>query len=516
MDPLEVNWSEIGRQHIRLTRVILLQVDRLEQDASEVLRLVRAVKNTLAPINRIPPELLSLIPRYWSYPTDEDLVALTHVCWRWRETLTRCPSLWTRLDCRHAQKTRAFIERSMALPLEIKHPHYEDPYDFDALSLVGLHAGRVVSIEIAGEEEDLFRSFVEHFSCPIPLLRNLDLSFQLDNPPELNDTLFDGNLSSLCTLSLSAFFPRLPCRDLSKLTTIALNYIPGAEISLTQLLDMFANAHVLNEVELDHAIPDSSDAPPGRMVSLPHLTSFSMCTDIQSLSILLNHLSIPAGALLDLGFGFNIDEFPLQRSLPENPENLQNLLFITSVFLKFGKEEVDMQLNGPSGRLEIWGHRKPRSERKILQSLDFLTLSKTQTLAVTSYNLPTLEDCSKSPPHRILNVMKDLRTLFLNSCSAPPFILALNPHQCPTQLILCPELENLILYAEERRLFDFEQLTTMAKRRASEGAKLQSITMISGDELVTEEDVFGLRDHVGHVECRFGEGRPAWDDIPGN
>ena len=494
----------------------MLQVDRLEQDASEVLRLVRAVKNTIAPINRIPPELLSLIPQYWTISKDKDLVALTHVCWRWRETFTGCPSLWTRLDCKHAEKTRAFIERSASLPLEIKHPQYEDQYDLDAIPLVGPHAGRVVSIEIGGEEEDLFWSFVEHFSCPVPLLRDLNISFNLDNPPTLNDALFDGNLSSLCTLSVTGFFLRLPRRDLSNLTTLALNWVPGDDISLTQLLDVFVNAPILNEVDLDHAIPDSSDAPPGRMVSLPHLKSFSLCTDTQFSSTLLNHLSIPAGASVWFGFEFKVDEFLFQESLPENPENLRSLLFITSVFLKFDKKEVYIQLDGPSGRLEIWGHRNSHSEREILQSLDFFTLSRTQTLAVTTYILPTLEDCGRSPPHRILNIMKDLRTLFLSSCSTPPFILALNPHQCPSQLILCPKLENLILYAEERRLFDFEQLTSMAKRRASEGAKLQSITVISGDELVTEEDLLGLRDHVRHVERRFGEGQPAWDKVPGN
>ena len=38
------------------------QVDALEQHASEVLSIVRSLKNSLAPIDRIPPELISLIP----------------------------------------------------------------------------------------------------------------------------------------------------------------------------------------------------------------------------------------------------------------------------------------------------------------------------------------------------------------------------------------------------------------------------------------------------------------------
>ena len=38
------------------------QVDALERDTFEVLRLVRSIKNSLASINKTPPEILSLIP----------------------------------------------------------------------------------------------------------------------------------------------------------------------------------------------------------------------------------------------------------------------------------------------------------------------------------------------------------------------------------------------------------------------------------------------------------------------
>ena len=89
------------------TPVLLLQVDRLEQDALEVLSLIRSVKNKLAPISRIPGAVLSLIPNYWErqyIDTDKDLVTLTHVCRGWREVFTSHPSLWTRLDFTNIEK----------------------------------------------------------------------------------------------------------------------------------------------------------------------------------------------------------------------------------------------------------------------------------------------------------------------------------------------------------------------------------------------------------------------------
>ena len=47
-----------------VTDVDRFQADTLERDALEVLSLTRFLKNSLAPVNRIPPDVLSLIPYY--------------------------------------------------------------------------------------------------------------------------------------------------------------------------------------------------------------------------------------------------------------------------------------------------------------------------------------------------------------------------------------------------------------------------------------------------------------------
>ena len=66
----------------------------LEQDAMETLRLVRTMLNSFPPINRIPPEILSLIPDYYGEDdTDRNLITSTHVCRRWREVLISRSSL---------------------------------------------------------------------------------------------------------------------------------------------------------------------------------------------------------------------------------------------------------------------------------------------------------------------------------------------------------------------------------------------------------------------------------------
>jgi hypothetical protein len=65
--------------------------------------------------------------------------------------------------------------------------------------------------------------------------------------------------------------------------------------------------------------------------------------------------------------------------------------------------------------------------------------------------------------------MNDLRALTLTQCHNLPFILTLNPRNNPSNLVICPKLEELVLYAEER---------------TSRGTKLPSITIVDFGELV--------------------------------
>lgn len=95
MDPSEVKRSKERTVELRaVSHACDFQVDALEQDVVEVFRLVRSLRNSLVPVNRIPPEVLSLISDYHSEDEmDKDLVALTHVCRDWRDIFTCRSSL---------------------------------------------------------------------------------------------------------------------------------------------------------------------------------------------------------------------------------------------------------------------------------------------------------------------------------------------------------------------------------------------------------------------------------------
>jgi len=55
----------------------------------------------------------------------------------------------------------------------------------------------------------------------------------------------------------------------------------------------------------------------------------------------------------------------------------------------------------------------------------------------------------------------------------------------------------------------------MAKERALRGAKLSLIAIVCLGTLPPPEGVSKLWEYVSHVECKFEDVPPAWDDIPG-
>jgi len=498
---------------------MLLQVGALEQDALEVLGLVRSMKNDFAPISRIPPDVFSLIPEYLEKDhLDENLITMTHVCRYWRELLIARSTLWVRLDCANPDQTRVYIERSKSAPLELFLKSEDMAYLEDGFHSVAPHIGRLKSLTIVGPM-DLLRSLAPHVSNPLPLLRELSINLTYNPTPPFDSALFNGDLSSLHSLRLTGAITHLPWNNLSKITTFTLSRVSEDKISITQLLDFFEDAHHLRDVVLDKSIPTSSDAPLERVVPLPCLEGLAIYSDAAH-SVLLNHLSIPAGASLLQRFDFRGVESPLLDFLPKTLENLGHIFPVTSVNLCFGRES-HVELGGPNGMLHMHGHWTDSGgrpsfvlDRRILRSLSRFILSGTRRLAITTYESPTTAQIDKSAPYHILSRMKNLRTVRLNQCNNLPFILALDPIQNPLRPALCPKLEELVLYVKDLESFNIKELMCMAERRVLMGTKLSSITIVGLGELLSGEKVFKLKEYVTRVDYRVGEKPPRWDDVP--
>jgi len=220
--------------------------------------MARTIKNAFAPINRVPPEVLSLIPEYCG--VERDLVTLTHVCRAWREIFISRASLWTSLDFMDLDRTSVYIQRSRGAPLEILLDLYDDPHSYDDVSLLTLPLiGRLKALELFGSSQDVLRT-TEHFNSPAPLLEKLDIRVVDGRPTTVKNTLFDRNLSSLRELNLYGVHTNLPWQNLSNLTTFDFRRVPSSTISVTQLLDFFERAPLLREIKLEDS-PISQKVP---------------------------------------------------------------------------------------------------------------------------------------------------------------------------------------------------------------------------------------------------------------
>ena len=481
------------------------------------------MKNNFAPINRIPAAILSLIPRHWERQDpnfDKSLIALTHVCRAWRALFTTCPSLWNRLDLADVSKTSAYIKRSRSSPLEVVFcntkykPHLED-----AFLLAAPDFRRLQSFTFIGTPE-LLRDISRHLTPPTPLLKELTIDATDGPAPTIGKRFFREDLSSLRVLNLTRVITHLPWNHLPNLTIFRLSYVPDSGITVVQLLNFFESAPHLRNVTLNHSIPAKSNAHSGRVVYLSHLKNLIIAGEAMH-STLLNHLSIPEGALLVIDFDFNGDESPFPHYLPKTTKNLKNLFRITTVNLHFNEMMKFVRLDGPSGGLYISGHRKdwakadssPDLDPRILLSLSYFSLHMTRRLAIMKYEPPTLTEVNEYS-YKFLLRTAELRSLTLTQCNNLPFILALDPAYNSSGLVLCPELEELTLYIEDRNVFHVPELVSMVQERALRGAELRSITIVGLGELLSGKEVFKLRDHVARVEYRFEEVPPKWDDVP--
>ena len=485
-------------------------MDSLERDVLEVHALVRFLKNSLASINRIPPEVLSLIPDYFHEDyMDRGLITLTHVCRHWRGTFIFNSSLWTRLNFTDLDKILTYIERSKSSPLEF---HVIDNQgSLDAFPLVMPHLHKLKRLTIsAGLLPEVFK----HFHCCAPLLEELDIEIVGPYEPDLDHKLFNGDLSSLRKLSLGKVRTDLPWRNMANLQVFVLTSLTPTN-DVTQLLDFFESAPLLHTIRLQGSIPSLSNAPPKRIVLLSRLHTLCITADPIH-STLLNHLSIPAGASLIQEFEYRGQEFPLLDYLPETLANLRNLSDITALDLRFNILQKFITLTGPSGGLRIlalWIEMAVsyNMDHWVLCSLPIFPLSRIQRLSVMGYGHPNLNDMDDHQVFQTLSLANNLRILVLTKCNNFSFIFALDPAENLTGLLLCPHLEELVLHIGLLDQLCTDALILMVKNRASIGVKLSSIVIIGLGEVALGEEALKLREHILNVEYRADGEQPDWE-----
>ena len=480
----------------------MFQVDDLEKDAIEILRLIKSLRNRFTPINRIPPEILTLVPDFLdTHSCDRIAIALSHVCRTWREMFISRSSLWSNLNCVDADKARVYFERSGTSPINVRlrwdvNPHPPDTF----LQIIPQAIGRLKSLSVYTEPGDL-QVIISHLNHPAPLLETLHLEGHHNEPqhyPVLAPTIFNGDLSSLRELHLHCIRTELPWRNMVNLTSFMLNSTSAS--SFGQLLDFFESAPHLHNIDLLRTTLISGGEN-GRLVSLDHLERMEI-DDCGPISILLDHLVIPVGAELILRSGSNT--FILEDCIPRSLDNLENLSSVAKIHLHLGgSRSFFVRFSGLDGQLRIMSTYVYIPPSQAFESLARFDTSKTEWLRIDSRSDPL----SRDVPYRALLPMKNLRTLVLSRCTGLPcaFMDVLNPNTSLSKEVVCPSLEELVFVRrppenpgdDDEEEFDMQAVIEMAAVRASRGAKLG---IVKDEAEIDPVDLLELRKHVLHVE----------------
>jgi hypothetical protein len=226
-------------------------ISRFERDISTALVTVREWKNFFASINRIPLDILSLIPTH--LPFQSDRLRATFVC-RWRRVFIQHAALWTRSILRNEKDyVTTLLERAKGSALDVVAIR-RAPLDTGTLLSHHTRQIRHLSFPYNGWTDILTSSEVN--SRPLPLLRTLHIRIAAPhNLPGMltvpSPPLFSG------AVDLKAFaFHSQSTRLLNRfafpnLTTFKLTTCPTLEFNVSDLLSFLQASPALRTVKVE-------------------------------------------------------------------------------------------------------------------------------------------------------------------------------------------------------------------------------------------------------------------------
>ena len=252
------------------------EICQLDRDASTVLATIREWRDSFVPINRIPLEVLSLVPTH--IPAQKDRFRATFVCRRWRRTFLQHAALWSQLYLRKGEVyVKRLLERAQGTALDIFASSVDD---VSAMMLLPPHIKRIRFLDFADNQWVDIRMFSALYYGSLPLLRALNINavgIGRGDPGRPPLPLF-SNAVNLQEFRLhSKMSPPLDHFAFPNLTFFELSVAPVEEFRASQLLDFLEASPMLQavRVKIDGDIL-LDDVPQERIVVLPNLESLCL------------------------------------------------------------------------------------------------------------------------------------------------------------------------------------------------------------------------------------------------
>ncbi|KAF5342425.1 hypothetical protein D9611_001242 [Ephemerocybe angulata] len=306
-------------------------VERLEELDREA-QALKSCNNSIAPINRLPPEVLSNILQfsYVAAQPDEEVrdyydgpnftwIWVTHVCRRWREVALRCSTLWSEsLSFTKPEFARAAINRSRDAPLEITYQNKPNE-SIDSLreALSQIHRIRSVNIYHNGDFSQLRLKHLfelNGWSGTAPILETLRLS--TGPVVDMPEVLLKGGAPALKELSIGgvslkswSYIPLGPA-----LVHLDLSNAPGTpRPAWIDFLEALRRMPQLKRLSLSHFLPIGGYSSHSELswssTTLPALESLGLTDDAFAIVNTLNRIGrLPYSANLNISICDPVNE----------------------------------------------------------------------------------------------------------------------------------------------------------------------------------------------------------------
>jgi hypothetical protein len=299
-------------------------VSQIDQDTSAALATIREWKNSFIHINRVPLEILSLIPTHLSSQKDRFRASL--VCRHWRRTFLQCAELWSRLYLSKGEVyVKTLLERAKGSALNIV---VGEAASVSTMRLLSSHIEKIKYLDVPYNRlEDIQACSEPNLEC-LPSLHTLTIFIdEYDNAGDVDTTtppppLFFSNAVDLKVFCLNSDLDLSPFPRpfvFTNLVTFSLFADPSFKLfRASGLLDFLETLPTLRTVHIKITAKVSlTDVPQERVVALPNVENLALIINDGELGYgIATHISCPAATHTSLVYEGEVGDEILDETFP--------------------------------------------------------------------------------------------------------------------------------------------------------------------------------------------------------
>jgi len=465
------------------------------------------LRNSLRPVNHLPPEVLASCATFVSDTDPRPIVTLTHVCRYWRRSINSSPRSWASIATGWKHLAPLCLERAGAVPLSVDITVPDIKNDEEFLRSLLPHTSTIGRLRLVGYSsiETVADDLPNFFDSPMLNLTSLELqqvgepaelfpSSETPVPPVLQNTSRLKSLRLTRTPLYPTLFNATSLRELKLIGYTNLFHFGTFIGFLGSNLDL---EHVVLDVQF---FVDSVETAPARKVALARLQRLSItCSKAIDSRGLLSCISLPRGVHLEVVFSQSTQTPDFALFLPSPPTPIHELLApITTVKSQHSPWEVYL-----SGNNSAFSFRCPKP-----QSYFYIRSPLFPTTTVRELHANTRPH--NIQPWFLLSVLEGLPALEVLVIYRDPIIPGLLS-VLAQEPVLCPVLKTIAFFDCQVARNQVDELeAAVVKRGGTTAIRLHSVVIITNNSRASLdlELIHQLRKYVPRVEVRVDDKLP--------